>query len=57
MDGPETNTFWERTDDRSKPGSAGLRRIDERVSEAGDVIALPTGGMHSVTNESDRTSL
>ncbi len=57
VDGPETNTFWERTDDRSKPDYAELREIGEKVCEAGDVIALPNGGIHSVRNESARTSL
>lgn len=57
VDGPEKNTFWERTDDRSQPGRATLRRIGEKVFGAGDVIAMPNGAIHSVVNESDRTSL
>lgn len=57
VDGPEKNTFWERTDDRSRPGYAELRKIGEKICDVGDVLALPAGTIHSVTNESDRTSL
>lgn len=57
VDGPEKNIFWERTDDRSKPGYAELRKIGEKVCGVGDILALPAGTIHSVINESDRTSL
>jgi predicted metal-dependent enzyme (double-stranded beta helix superfamily) len=57
VDGPEKNEFYERVDDRSRPGHAELRRIGEKVCAAGDVIAMPTGTIHSVVNETDSTSL
>ena len=57
VDGPEKNTFWERTDDRSCSGYADLRKIGEIVCEPGDIVAMPAGSIHSVTNETDRTSL
>ena len=57
VDGPEKNTFWERTDDRSRPGYAELRKVGEKICDVGDVLALPSGTIHSVTNESNRTSL
>ena len=57
VDGPEKNVFWERTDDRSRPGHAELRKIGEKVFQAGDVIAMPTGTIHSVSNESDQVTL
>lgn len=57
VDGPETNRFWERTDDRLRPGHAELRKIGEKVFHAGDVIAMPTGTIHSVSNESDQVTL
>jgi predicted metal-dependent enzyme (double-stranded beta helix superfamily) len=57
VDGAETNVFWERTDDRSLPGHAELRKIGEKVFHPGDVIAMPTGTIHSVSNESDQVTL
>ena len=57
VDGPEKNIFWERTDDRSRPGYAKLRKSGEKVCDVGDVLAFPAGAIHSVINESDRTSL
>jgi len=57
VEGPETNVFWERTDDRSRPGHAELRRVGEKVFRPGDVIAMPAGTIHSVTNESERVTL
>ena len=57
VDGPETNVFWERTDDRSRPGHAELRKLGEKIFHPGDVIAMPTGTIHSVINESDRVTL
>ena len=54
VDGPEKNVFWERTDDRSRPGYAELRKIGEKVFAAGEVMAMSTGMIHSVINESDR---
>jgi len=57
VDGPEKNTFYERTDDRSRPGYAELRKTGEKVCGVGDVVALPAGAIHAVTNESGRVSL
>lgn len=57
VDGPEKNTFYERTDDRSRPGFAELRKIGEKVCGVGDVVALPAGAIHSVINETARTTL
>jgi predicted metal-dependent enzyme (double-stranded beta helix superfamily) len=57
VDGPETNAFWERTDDRSRAGHAELRKIGEKVFQPGDVIAMPTGTIHSVSNNSDEVTL
>lgn len=55
--GVEKNTFWKRTDDRSKAGHAELRELQEhRVSE-GDVITMKTGEIHSVQNETDEITL
>ena len=57
VEGPERNVFWERTDDRSRAGHAELRKIGEKVFGPGEVLAMPTGTIHSVRNESDKVSL
>ncbi|MCM2252649.1 MAG: cysteine dioxygenase family protein [Ramlibacter sp.] len=53
VDGAEKNHFFERTDDRSRPGHAELRKVGEKVFQAGDVVAMPKGVIHSVSNETD----
>jgi predicted metal-dependent enzyme (double-stranded beta helix superfamily) len=57
VDGAEKNVFWERADDRARPGYAELRKIGEKVADRGDVVAMPAGAIHSVVNESDRVTL
>lgn len=57
VDGPEHNTFWQRTDDRSRPGRAELRRGSERLLRPGEVLAMPSGLIHGVRNDTDRTTL
>lgn len=53
VDGAERNEFFERTDDRSRPGHAELRKVGEKVFQPGDVVAMPSGVIHSVSNETD----
>ena len=53
VDGAEKNEFFERADDRSRPGYAELRKVGEKVCEVGDVVAMPRGMIHSVWNETD----
>jgi predicted metal-dependent enzyme (double-stranded beta helix superfamily) len=57
VDGAEKNVFWERADDRTRPGYAELRKIGEKLADRGDVVAMPAGAIHSVVNESDRVTL
>jgi predicted metal-dependent enzyme (double-stranded beta helix superfamily) len=57
VDGPEKNEFFERVDDRSRPGYAELKKIGEKVFEVGEVVAMPTGTIHSVWNETDKVTL
>ena len=57
VDGPEKNEFFERVDDRSRPGYADLKKIGEKVFEVGDVAAMPTGTIHSVWNETDKVTM
>lgn len=53
VDGPEKNEFFERIDDRSRRGYAELRKIGEKVCAPGDVVAMPRGVIHSVSNVTD----
>jgi len=57
VDGPEKNEFFERTDDRSRPGYAELKKTGERVFGVGDVLAMRSGQIHSVWNDTDAVSL
>jgi len=57
VDGPELNRFFERVDDRSRPGHAEVKKSGEKVFGVGDVVAMPTGGIHVVWNESDQVSV
>lgn len=55
--GPEKNTFWGRTDDGSVEGHAQLRKTSEKIISAGDVVAMKTGEIHSVQNDTGETTL
>jgi predicted metal-dependent enzyme (double-stranded beta helix superfamily) len=57
VDGPEMNKFSERVDDRTRPGHAELKKIGEKVFGVGEVLAMPTGGIHVVWNETDKVTL
>ena len=57
VDGPEKNEFFERADDRTRPGHAQLRKVGEKVCGVGEVVALLQGMIHSVWNETDAVSL
>ena len=57
IDGPEKNEFWERTDQRDRPGHAELKKIGEKVFHFEDVLAMPAGTIHSVWNDSDRVTV
>jgi predicted metal-dependent enzyme (double-stranded beta helix superfamily) len=57
VDGPEKNVFFERTDDGSRPGYAELKKIGEKIFDFGDVLAMPSGGLHSIWNESEAVSV
>jgi predicted metal-dependent enzyme (double-stranded beta helix superfamily) len=57
VNGAEKNVFWERADDRTRPGYAELRRIGEKLADRGDVVAMPAGAIHSVVNESEHVTL
>lgn len=57
IDGPEKNEFWRRADDGGRPGYAEVEKHAEKVFGPGDVLALPTGAIHSVRNETDRITV
>jgi predicted metal-dependent enzyme (double-stranded beta helix superfamily) len=57
IDGPEKNEFFERVDDRSRPGYADLRKVGEKVCGEGDVLAMPSGVIHNVWNKTDAVTL
>jgi predicted metal-dependent enzyme (double-stranded beta helix superfamily)/rhodanese-related sulfurtransferase len=50
VDGPETNTFWKRLDDASRPGYAEIAWNGEKVFGPGEVVAFLPHEIHSVTN-------
>ncbi len=57
LSGEERNVIWRRTDDGARPGHAIVERASQSVVRAGDVIALPSGTIHSVANEGDASSV
>lgn len=57
VDGTERNVFFERTDDRSRPGHADLRQLGEQILGSGEVLVMPAGTIHSVINDSAQTTL
>jgi predicted metal-dependent enzyme (double-stranded beta helix superfamily) len=57
VEGAETNTFWTRLDDRSRPGHAEIRKGVAQVVGPGDVVTFQPDSIHSVVNETDRVSI
>jgi len=57
VDGPEVNKFFDRVDDRTRPGHAELKKTGEKVFGVAEVVAMPTGGIHIVWNETDKVTL
>jgi predicted metal-dependent enzyme (double-stranded beta helix superfamily) len=50
IDGEEKNVIWRRSGDR-------LERSGAQVVGPGQAVAFPSGAIHSVTNEGERTTL
>lgn len=57
LEGTERNTFWRRLDDRSRPGYAEAVKTGECAFGPGDVLALPSGAIHSVWNDGDHIAV
>lgn len=57
VDGSETNVFWKRLDDGTRPGYAEIVERDRRVFGPGEVVSFLPESIHSVVNESDRVTL
>lgn len=51
MVGTETNVFWRRLDDRSRPGYAELVESGRRTFGPGEVVSFLPDDIHSVANE------
>jgi predicted metal-dependent enzyme (double-stranded beta helix superfamily) len=57
VDGPETNAFWKRVDDGSRPGHAEIVKTSEKVFREGDVLSMLPGAIHNVTNNTDQVTV
>ena len=57
VDGPETNTFWQRLDDGLRPGYADVVYHGEKVFGPGEVIAFLPHEIHSVTNHTEKITV
>ncbi len=57
VEGDETNTFWARRDDASRPGHAEIAECGQSVVGPGDAVAMLPGEIHSVANETSSVSL
>lgn len=53
VDGAETNWFWKRVDDGSRPGHAEVVQVSRKVFDSGEVVSFPPDAIHSVVNETD----
>ncbi len=57
VEGLETNTFWRRQDDASRPGYADIVQHGEKAFGPGEVLAFLPHEIHSVTNQTDQVTL
>lgn len=57
VDGVEHNTWYRRLDDRRRPDFAKLEVKHEIDADAGELICMKTGGIHSVRNNTDVVTL
>lgn len=57
LKGRERNTRWRRVDDATRPGYAELACDGARIVGAGDVVAMRSGAIHSVSNAGEGVSV
>lgn len=57
VDGLETNTFWKRLDDGSRPGYANVVYNGEKTFGPGEVVAFLPHELHSVTNKTEEITV
>ena len=56
LDGHETNHWWKRFDDGSKPGYADVRRTGAERIDAAGIVAMAGDAIHSLHNDSGAVS-
>ncbi len=57
VDGPETNVFWKRLDDGTRPGYAEVREQARKTFGPGEVVSFLPDAIHSVVNETGVVTL
>lgn len=57
IEGTERNVRYNRLDDGSRPDYAELEIKHEFDADQGDLVLMKTGGIHKVSNETDRMTL
>jgi len=57
VEGREVNRFYRRNDDGTRPGYAELKQVGAHDCAEGDVLAMPTGAIHSVWNHGEAVSV
>jgi len=57
IEGVEHNVRYKRLDDRSDPDYAELAVKEDFAANEGELVCIRTGGIHKVTNETERMTL
>ena len=57
IEGAERNVRYKRLDDRSNPDYAELAVKEDFAANEGELVCIKTGGIHKVSNETDRMTL
>lgn len=57
IEGTERNARYKRVDDGSRDGYAELEVKQDFDANEGELVCMKTGGIHKVTNETDRMTL
>ena len=57
IEGTERNVRYKRLDDRSNPDYAELAVKEDFAANEGELVCIKTGGIHKVTNQTERMTL